>query len=131
MELKGSKTEANLMAAFAGESQARTKYTYYASKARKEGYNQIADLFEETARNEMEHAKIWFKLLHDGDVPDTKTNLKKRMEAEEGACAGKLEIAKVAKKLNLDAIHDTVHEMAKDEARHGAGFQGLYNRYFK
>ena len=57
--------------------------------------------------------------------------LKKRMEAEEGACAGKLEIAKVAKKLNLDAIHDTVHEMAKDEARHGAGFQGLYNRYFK
>ena len=76
MELKGSKTEANLMAAFAGESQARNKYTYYASKARKEGYNQIADLFEETARNEQEHAKIWFKLLHDGDVPDTVTNLK-------------------------------------------------------
>ena len=64
-------------------------------------------------------------------VWDTKTNLKARMEAEEGACAAKLEIAKVAKKLNLDAIHDTVHEMAKDEARHGAGFQGLYNRYFK
>ncbi|MCF0201006.1 MAG: rubrerythrin family protein [Bacteroidales bacterium] len=76
MELKGSKTEANLQAAFAGESQARNKYTYYASKARKEGYNQIADLFEETANNEREHAKIWFKLLHEGEVPDTMTNLK-------------------------------------------------------
>ena len=82
MELKGSKTEANLMAAFAGESQARNKYTYYASKARKEGYNQIADLFEETARNEQEHAKIWFKLLHDGEVPDTKTNLKDAADGE-------------------------------------------------
>ena len=66
MELKGSKTEQNLLAAFAGESQARNKYTYYASKAKKEGYNQIAALFEETANNEKEHAKIWFKLLHDG-----------------------------------------------------------------
>ena len=75
MELKGSKTEANLMAAFAGESQARNKYSYYASKARKDGYQQIADIFEETAANEKEHAKIWFKLLHDGEVPDTATNL--------------------------------------------------------
>ena len=82
MELKGSKTEANLMAAFAGESQARNKYTYYASKARKEGYNQIADLFEETARNEQEHAKIWFKYLHDGAVPDTETNLKDAADGE-------------------------------------------------
>jgi Rubrerythrin len=73
-ELKGTKTEANLMAAFAGESMARNKYTYYASKARKEGYQQIADLFEETANNEKEHAKIWFKLLHDG-IQDTNTNL--------------------------------------------------------
>ena len=72
--LKGSKTEANLMAAFAGESQARNKYTYYASKAKKEGYVQIAALFEETANNEKEHAKIWFKLLHDG-MPDTMANL--------------------------------------------------------
>ena len=64
--IKGTKTEANLMAAFAGESQARNKYTFYASKARKEGYVQIANLFEETANNEKEHAKIWFKLLHDG-----------------------------------------------------------------
>jgi rubrerythrin len=74
MSLKGTKTEANLLAAFAGESQARNKYTYYASKARKEGFSQIADLFEATAGNEKEHAKIWFKLLHDG-MPDTDANL--------------------------------------------------------
>ena len=76
MELKGSRTEANLAAAFAGESQARNKYTYYASKAKKDGYEQIAALFLETADNEKEHAKIWFKLLHDGAIPDTITNLK-------------------------------------------------------
>ena len=74
-ELKGTKTEANLMTAFAGESQARNKYTYYASKARKDGYVQIAKLFEETANNEKEHAKIWFKLLHGGAVPSTTENL--------------------------------------------------------
>ncbi len=74
--LKGSKTFENLQTAFAGESQARNKYTYYASKARKEGYEQIADLFIETANNEKEHAKIWFKLLNDGEVADTATNLK-------------------------------------------------------
>ena len=72
--LKGTKTEANLMTAFAGESQARNKYTYYASKARKDGYVQIAEIFEETAANEKEHAKIWFKLLHDG-IPSTPENL--------------------------------------------------------
>ena len=75
MELKGSKTEANLLAAFAGESQAYTKYGYYASKAKKDGFVQIGDLFEETARNEKEHAKIWFKLLHDGAMPGTEQNL--------------------------------------------------------
>ena len=75
MELKGSKTEQNLMAAFAGESQARNKYTYYASKARKDGYEQIAAIFEETANNEKEHAKMWFKELHDGEVPSTEVNL--------------------------------------------------------
>ncbi|NMP38395.1 MAG: rubrerythrin family protein [Clostridiales bacterium] len=80
--LKGTKTEANLMAAFAGESQARNKYTYYASKARKDGFVQIAELFEETAGNEKEHAKIWFKLLHDGAVPDTATNLKDAADGE-------------------------------------------------
>ena len=76
MELKGSKTEQNLMKAFAGESQARNKYTYYASKAKKDGYVQISALFEETAENEKEHAKIWFKLLCDGEIKDTLTNLK-------------------------------------------------------
>ena len=74
MEFKGSRTEANLMAAFAGESQARNKYTFYAAKAKKDGYEQIADIFTETANNEKEHAKIWFKLLH-GGMPDTMTNL--------------------------------------------------------
>lgn len=81
MNLKGSKTETNLMAAFAGESQARNKYTYYASKARKEGFNQIADFFEETAGNEKEHAKIWFKLLNDG-IPSTEQNLKDAADGE-------------------------------------------------
>lgn len=74
--LKGTRTEANLMAAFAGESQARNKYTYYASKAKKEGYEQIAALFLTTAENEKEHAKLWFKQLHGGSVPDTIANLK-------------------------------------------------------
>ena len=74
-DLKGTKTEANLMTAFAGESQARNKYTYYASKAKKEGYEQIAAIFEETAGNEKEHAKMWFKLLCGGEIPDTITNL--------------------------------------------------------
>ncbi|MBR3632257.1 MAG: rubrerythrin family protein [Elusimicrobiaceae bacterium] len=75
MELKGSKTEKNLMTAFAGESQARNKYTYYASKAKKEGFVQIAKIFEETANNEKEHAKMWFKELHGGEVPATAANL--------------------------------------------------------
>ncbi len=80
-ELKGTKTEANLQTAFAGESHARNKYTYYASKAKKDGYVQIAALFEETANNEKEHAKIWFKLLHGGEVPTTEANL---LDAAEG-----------------------------------------------
>ena len=81
-ELKGSKTEANLMTAFAGESQARNKYTYFASKAKKEGYEQIAAIFLETAENEKEHAKLWYKLLHNDDVPDTATNLKDAADGE-------------------------------------------------
>lgn len=75
MELKGSRTEANLMSAFGGESMARNKYTYYASKAKKEGFEQIGRIFEETAGNEKEHAEIWFKLVHGGSLPDTKANL--------------------------------------------------------
>ncbi len=82
MEFNGSRTQANLMAAFAGESQASIKYGYYASAAKKEGYVQIADIFTETAGNEREHAKIWFKLLHDGKIPDTITNLKDAASGE-------------------------------------------------
>lgn len=81
-ELKGTKTEKNLMEAFAGESQARNKYTYFASKAKKEGYQQIAALFEETADNEREHAKMWFKLLEGGAVKDTISNLRAAAESE-------------------------------------------------
>lgn len=81
-ELKGSKTEKNLQTAFAGESMARNKYTYFASKARKDGYEQIAALFEETAANEKEHAKIWFKYLEGGNIKDTKSNLKAAAEGE-------------------------------------------------
>ena len=82
MEFKGSRTEANLMAAFAGESQARNKYDYYASQAKKDGYVQIAALFEETAKNEKEHAKLWFKLLHGGKVPTTTQNLSDAADGE-------------------------------------------------
>ena len=82
MELKNSKTYENLKTAFAGESQARNKYSYYASKAKKDGYEQIAAFFEETANNEKEHAKIWFKYLMGGDIPDTKANLKDAAEGE-------------------------------------------------
>ena len=81
-DLKGTKTEANLMAAFAGESQARNKYDYYASQAKKDGYVQIAALFEETAKNEKEHAKLWFKLLHGGKVPTTTQNLSDAADGE-------------------------------------------------
>ena len=82
MNLKGTKTEKNLLEAFAGESMARNKYTYYASKAKKDGYVQISKIFEETADNEKEHAKIWFKYLHDGKVPDTTVNLKDATDGE-------------------------------------------------
>jgi len=83
-DLKGTKTEKNLMEAFAGESQARNKYTYYASKAKKDGYEQIAAVFTETADNEKEHAKLWFKELHNGEVPDTLTNLLDAAAGEHG-----------------------------------------------
>ena len=126
MELKGSKTEANLMTAFAGESQARNKYTYYASKARKEGYNQIADLFEETANNEREHAKIWFKLLHDGDVPDTMTNLKDAADGENyewtDMYAG---MAKTAREEGFTKIAVLFELVAKIEKEHEERYRKL------
>ena len=105
MELKGSKTEQNLMAAFAGESQARVKYGYYASKAKKEGYEQMAAIFEETSANEKEHAKMWFKLLHGGDMPDTMTNLRDAANGENYEWTDMYaEFAKVAREEGFDDI---------------------------
>ena len=96
----------------------------------REGYPEIAEAYKRYAWEEAEHASKFAELI--GEVVwDTKTNLMKRMNAESGACEDKMRLARMAKEENLDAVHDTVHEMAKDEARHGAGFQGLYNRYFK
>ena len=126
MDLKGSKTEANLMAAFAGESQARNKYTYYASKAKKDGFEQIAAIFEETANNEKEHAKMWFKELHGGEVPDTHTNL-------EDAAAGEnyewtdmyAEFAKVAKEEGFDRIATLFEMVGKIEKEHEERYRKL------
>ena len=118
MNLKGSKTEANLMAAFAGESQARNKYTYYASKARKEGYNHIAELFEETANNEKEHAKLWFKLLHDG-IGTTAENLKDAAAGENYEWTDMYaEFAKVAKEEGFDHIAFLFEGVAAIEKEH-------------
>ena len=118
MNLKGTKTEANLMAAFAGESQARTKYTFYASKARKEGYQQIAALFEETANNEKEHAKIWFKLLHDG-IGDTMENLKDAAAGENYEWIDMYaKFAKEAREEGFESIATLFEGVAKIEKEH-------------
>ena len=119
MELKGSKTEQNLMTAFAGESQARNKYTYYASKAKKDGYEQIAAIFEETANNEKEHAKLWFKLLHDGAVPSTLDNLKDAASGENYEWTEMYsDFAKEAKEEGFDHIAFLFEEVAKIEKEH-------------
>lgn len=119
MNLKGSKTEQNLMTAFAGESQARNKYTYYASKAKKEGFNQIGDLFLETANNEKEHAKIWFKLLHDGEIADTMTNLKDAAAGENYEWTDMYAtFAKEAKEEGFDQIAYLFEEVGKIEKEH-------------
>ena len=126
MELKGSKTEQNLMTAFAGESQARNKYTYYASKAKKEGYEQIAAIFEETAGNEKEHAKIWFKQLHDGEVPSTLDNLKDAASGENYEWTTMYEeFAKVAKEEGFDKIAFLFEEVGKIEKHHEERFMKL------
>lgn len=119
MELKGSKTEKNLMEAFAGESQARNKYTYFASKAKKEGYEQIAAIFEETANNEKEHAKMWFKLLNGGEIKSTKENLKAAAEGENFEWTDMYkEFAKTAKEEGFDDIAFLFEEVAKIEKHH-------------
>ena len=113
---------------FMGECTEVGMYLAMSRQADREGYPEIAEAFKRYAWEEAEHAAKFAELL--GEVVwDTKTNVKARMDAECGACEDN--IATLAKKLNLDAIHDTVHEMCKDEARHGKGFEGLYNRYFK
>ena len=126
MELKGSKTEANLMSAFAGESQARNKYTYYASKARKDGYEQIAAIFEETANNEKEHAKLWFKELHNGEVPSTLENLKDAAAGENYEWTDMYaEFAKVAKEEGFNHIAYLFEEVAKIEKEHEERYLAL------
>ncbi len=123
--LKGTKTEANLMAAFAGESQARNKYTYYASKAKKDGYVQIAALFEETANNEKEHAKIWFKLLHDG-MPDTEANLLDAAAGENYEWTEMYaQMAKDAREEGFDHIAYLFEEVAKIEKEHEERYRKL------
>ena len=126
MELKGSKTEQNLMAAFAGESQARNKYTYYASKAKKEGYEQIAALFEETANNEKEHAKMWFKELHGGEVPTTAENLLDAAEGENYEWTDRYaEFAKVAREEGFTRIALLFEGVAKIEKEHEERYRKL------
>lgn len=126
MELKGSKTEANLQAAFAGESQARNKYTYYASKAKKDGYVQIANIFEETAANEKEHAKMWFKLLHGGAVPSTIENLKDAADGENYEWTDMYaEFAKTARDEGFDDIALLFEEVGKIEKEHEERYRKL------
>ncbi|MCQ2376329.1 MAG: NADH peroxidase [Salinivirgaceae bacterium] len=120
----------DLNAHFMGEATEVGMYLAMSRQADREGYPEIAEAFKRYAFEEAEHCAKFAELL--GDVVwDTKTNLEKRSMAEAGACEDKMRIAKRAKELDLDAIHDTVHEMAKDEARHGRGFKGLLDRYFK
>ena len=124
-ELKGTKTEANLKTAFAGESEARNKYTYYASKAKKEGFEQIANLFLETANNEKEHAKIWFKLLHDG-MPDTVENLKDAADGENYEWTDMYaKFAKEAKEEGFDHIAYLFEEVGKIEKEHEERYRKL------
>lgn len=126
MELKGSKTEKNLMAAFAGESQARNKYTYYASKAKKEGYVQIAKIFEETANNEKEHAKLWFKALHDGQIADTATNLLDAAQGENYEWTDMYaQFEKEAKEEGFDKLAYLFGAVAKIERMHEERYRKL------
>ena len=126
MELKGSKTEKNLMEAFAGESQARNKYTYFASKAKKEGYEQIAAIFQETADNEKEHAKIWFKLLQGGDIKSTEENLKAASEGENYEWTDMYEnFAKVADEEGFTEIAAKFRGIAEVEKHHEERYRKL------
>ena len=120
-----------LRANFEGECSEVGMYLAMSRVAEREGYPEVAEAFKRYAFEEAEHAAKFAELLGEVVTPCTKKNLELRAEAEFGACLGKTELAKMAKAQNLDAIHDTVHEMARDEARHGRGFEGLLKRYFK
>ena len=120
-----------LRANFEGECSEVGMYLAMARVAHREGYPEIGLYWEKAGLEEAEHAAKFAELLGEVVTDSTKKNLQMRVDAECGACAGKMDLAKKAKELNLDAIHDTVHEMAKDEARHGRGMQGLLDRYFK
>ena len=119
-----------LRANFAGECSEVGMYLAMARVAHREGYPEIGLYWEKAAYEEAEHAAKFAELLGEVVTDSTKTNLEMRVDAENGATAGKVELAKLAKELGLDAIHDTVHEMARDEARHGKAFEGLLKRYF-
>ena len=126
MELKGSKTEANLMAAFAGESQARNKYTYYASKAKKDGFEQIAEIFLETAENEKEHAKMWFKELHGGSVPSTSENLLDAANGENFEWTDMYkEFAQTAREEGFERIANLFEGVAEIEKHHEERYRAL------
>ena len=126
MDFKGSRTQANLMAAFAGESQARNKYTYYASKAKKEGYEQIAAIFTETADNEKEHAKMWFKELHDGAVPSTVENLRDAAAGENYEWTEMYrEFAEVAREEGFDRIASLFELVGSIEKEHEERYRAL------
>ena len=126
MELKGSKTEQNLMAAFAGESQARNKYTYFASKAKKDGYEQIAAIFEETANNEKEHAKMWFKELNGGEVPSTIENLKAAADGENYEWTDMYEdFAKTAEKEGFKELATKFRMVGEIEKHHEERYRKL------
>ena len=126
MELKGSKTEQNLWAAFAGESQARNKYTYFASKAKKEGYEQIAAIFEETANNEKEHAKMWFKELHGGEIQSTEENLLAAAEGENYEWTDMYdEFARTAEEEGFKALAAKFRMVAEIERHHEERYRKL------
>lgn len=126
MNLEGSKTQANLMAAFAGESQARTKYTYYAQKAKKDGFVQISKIFEETAKNEREHAEIWFKYLHNNQIPDTAVNLKDAADGENYEWTDMYkEFAETAKEEGFTDLAYLFEEVGKIEKEHEERFRKL------
>lgn len=130
--LKGTKTEKNLMEAFAGESQARNKYTYYASKARKDGFEQIAAIFEETANNEKEHAKLWFKELHGGEVPSTLENLNDAASGENYEWTDMYErMAKEAREEGFRRIANLFEGVAKIEKEHEERYKKLLNNIEK